>query len=49
MNKEKLWFSVEPIFEVRDLWVGFFVDPAKQKLYFLPVPMLGLVFTWKKD
>jgi hypothetical protein len=35
-------------FEVRwfDLWVGFFIDTKKNKVYFCPWPMLVLVFSY---
>lgn len=31
------------IFAWYDLWVGFYWDSAKDRLYFLPVPCFGLV------
>ena len=34
------------IFEPRDLWIGFFVDTAKRRLYFLPFPCLGIRIDW---
>lgn len=35
--------SVKPIFAWYDLWVGFFWDQAKRRLYVFPVPMFGVV------
>lgn len=35
------------IFAWYDLWVGVFIDQAKRKVYILPVPMLGIVITYK--
>jgi|GEM_PF-3377823 len=36
--------KVELIFAWYDLWVGFYWDRKNRWLYFLPVPMFGLVF-----
>ena len=41
--------SVKPIFAWYDLWIGFYWDSEKSRLYFLPLPCIGLIFEWKKD
>lgn len=34
---------VRPLLAWYDLWVGFYWDRANRRLYFLPVPCVGLV------
>lgn len=42
------WPTVSFLFEPRDFWVGAFIDPAKRRLYLLPLPTLGIVLQWPK-
>ena len=35
--------SVRLIFRWYDLWVGVFVDTQKRRVYFFPVPCVGIV------
>lgn len=35
--------KIKPIFAWYDFWVGLFLDQAKKRVYFFPVPMLGIV------
>jgi hypothetical protein len=35
---------IEPLFKWYDIWIGLFIDEAKLRLYFFPVPMIGLCF-----
>lgn len=36
-------WSVKPLFAWYDVWVGFFWDSRKRKLYLLPLPCVGVV------
>jgi len=38
--------KVYPIFAWYDIWVGFFIDTKKKRVYFFPIPCFGLVFDW---
>lgn len=46
-RKWNLTKNVQLLWEPADLWVGFFWDRVKRKLYFLPVPCLGLVVQFR--
>lgn len=39
--------TVQPIFAWYDIWVGFFWDQAKRRLYVFPVPMFGVVIQFR--
>lgn len=40
--------KVSFIFVWYDFWVGFFWDKTKKKLYFLPIPTIGIVIDFNK-
>jgi hypothetical protein len=41
--------KVKLLFAWYDLWVGFYWDRIGRKLYFLPIPCFGIVFSFKKS
>lgn len=38
--------KIKPLFAWYDIWVGVYWDREKRKLYVLPLPMIGLVFSF---
>ena len=41
--------TVRPIFAWYDFWVGGFYDQQKRRLYILPLPMIGIVISFKEQ
>lgn len=40
--------KIKPLFAWYDLWVGFFWDSAKRRLYVLPLPCVGVVIQFAR-
>lgn len=39
--------KVKLLFAWYDIWIGLFIDKPKRKLYIFPIPMFGIVITFK--
>jgi len=35
--------TIKPVFAWHVLWIGVFIDTAKQRVYVFPLPCLGVV------
>lgn len=35
--------KIRPIFKWFDMWIGVFVDTRKRRIYFLPLPCVGII------
>ena len=46
-DKPRLTIKVEPLFKWFDFWIGFFWDSKKKWLYFLPIPMFGVIIKFE--
>lgn len=39
--------SVRLIFAWYDFWIGLYWDRSKRRLYFFPIPMIGVYLEWR--
>lgn len=39
--------TIKPVFAWYDFWIGFYWDKNKNRLYFMPIPMVGVYFEFK--
>ena len=46
MSFEPPRWRIVPILAWYDFWVGIFVDREKRKVYFFPIPCVGIVVYW---
>ena len=40
---------INPFFAWYDFWVGAYIDQENRRLYVLPVPCFGLMFSWPDE
>lgn len=46
ITSRKPRWQLQPVVAWYDLWVGFYIDCEKRRVYFFPLPCLGVVFFW---
>lgn len=48
LRKLREHVRVRPVFAWYDIWAGVFIDRTKRRVYWFPVPMLGVRFEWRE-